>query len=210
MKDILTAALTWTILVAMRLVLIVTGLFVVAVALPFAKTDFTTMTPYGARKGSWVLRKLPKWAWMFGNDIDGTLGDRRGYYAKEATPFGLPATHFLSQCWWLCIRNPTNNLRLTKLFSCNLDDEENEVVLLAGDSYVRDKIGYGGWQFVKAGKLFYAFYGVWEWPVGNRAFVVRVGFKIEPKHNSTDWDLEKGHKRFKGMTARISPYNTIT
>ena len=208
MFDVIKSMTTWTALVAIRIVLIVVGFFVVPFALPFAITDFSTIAPYGQREGYWVLRTLPKWAWLFGNDIDGTLGDRRGYYATEATPFGLSDTHWFSEWWWLCIRNPTNNLRLTKLFSCNVED--NEVVLLGGDSYVRDKIGYGGWQFVKAGEWWYAFYGVWEWPFGTRAFVIRFGFKVEPRHNSMDWDLEKPHKKFKGFTLRISPYNNIT
>lgn len=199
----------WCCLIVARVTLILFGFIIVPIALLQAQTYELTRRPYGARLGTWVYRGLPSWAFIWDNRTDGTLGDTRGYWANEATPFGLPVGHWFSQWWWLCIRNPTNYLRFVPPFSCDVSLEDNRPRLLSGQSYVRDKNGHSGYQFVKSGGYFYSFYYVHQWSE-TRAFVLRIGHKVEPRHGDMSWTYKNVTKRFKGFTARISPYNRIT
>lgn len=168
------------------------GLLVVAVAIPF-RVEGKSLSD-----GRPIVN-LPKWCWLFGNDYDGLLGDKRGWW-KDNTPFNLPVDHFLSMYWWAAIRNPVNNMRLTSLYSCPVD---GSVITYVGDKRVRDKAGQEGWQFVtttKGGKKWYGFYWVHLWS-DKRAFVVRFGFKTEPS--------DEGSKESQGMTTKINPYKSI-
>lgn len=171
------------------------GLVIVPVALLF---------PNGAASVSdgRPIVVLPDWAWLWSNSFDGSLGDKRGWWDKH-TPFGLGAKHFFSQFWWLAIRNPVNNLRRTRIFSCPVSECYVDFV---GQFEVADKPGKTGWQFVTAEhkrteRTWHGFYGVW--PYGNsRAVVVRLGFKIKPEHEIT-------HELPKGFTFRVNPWKKI-
>ena len=190
-----------------KLSMAVIGLFVVAVALPFRKGETKWLSSSHNEAYEWGVITLPKWAWLWSNDSDGSLGDSRGWWAKNAV-FGLPHTSYFAQWWWLCIRNPVNNLRYTKLMSCDVSKAE---ITHQGDYFVRDKPDFAGYQFVVAtveGRSYYGLYIVHQWNE-ERAFVLRAGFKVEPRHAKTDWGSEKPHKRHKGFTFRISPYNEI-
>lgn len=76
----------WLFLLACDLVLLILGLVVVAVAIPFR-------VPGVSVSDGRSIVNLPRWAWLFGNDYDGLLGDKRGWWA-ENTPFGWVATSF--------------------------------------------------------------------------------------------------------------------
>lgn len=188
--------LEWLFLIAFRLVLIVLGLFVVPVALLFTRggTSVSDGRP---------IEILPDWAWLWSNDFDGTLGDKRRWWDVHA-PFGLGAHHFFSKFIWLAVRNPVNNLRRTSMFSCPVD---MCYIDFAGKATVEDKPGMGGWQFVQAEharteQVWSGFYWVHEWSA-TRALVVRVGFKIKPSHDESVGEPPKG------FTVRLNPWKKL-
>ena len=194
-------------LLAVKLATAIVGLLVVAVALPFRTGETKQLHSSHNYSYEWGVVTLPKWAWLWSNDSDGSLGDSRGWWAAN-TIFGLNHQSFFAQWWWLCIRNPANNLRYTKLMSCDVSKAE---ITCEGASFVRDKPDGAGSQFVTAevgGRKYYGLYVVHQWS-DTRAFVLRIGFKVEPRHAATNWDKESPHKRHKGFTFRISPYNEI-
>lgn len=187
--------LKWLFLFVVRAVLMVLGLVVVPVALPFTKW---TVSVSDRRN----IEVLPDWAWLWSNDFDGTLGDRRGWWDAHA-PFGLGSYHFLSKFIWLALRNPVNNLRRTDWFSCPVRDC---YVMYIGKFNVEDKVGKTGWQFVvaehmKTEKEWHGFYWVHPWNA-ERALVVRAGFKIKPGH-------EDGNEPPKGFTFRFNPWKKL-
>lgn len=187
--------LSWLFLIAVRLVLIALGLVVTPVALLF-ETSSSSVSD-----GRPIL-VLPDWAWLWSNDFDGSLGDKRGWWDAHA-PFGLGAHHFLSKFIWLAVRNPVNNLRRTDWFSCPVKDCYIDHL---GSAVVEDKPGKGGWQLVEAEhqiteERWYGFYWVHEWNE-RRALVVRLGFKIKPEHA----DKEEPPK---GFTVRLNPWKEL-
>lgn len=185
----------WVLLLLMRVVLILLGLVVVPLALPFRDWGKSDSDGRG-------ITVLPRWAWLWSNDFDGSTGDKRGWWASH-TPFGLSTHHWFSQFWWLAIRNPVNNLRKTRFGSCPVS---GCFIYWSGDFKVRDKKGGQGTRMTMAkhrvtGKKWYGFYMVHEWS-DTRAFVVRLGFKIEPWH-------ENGDEPPKGFTFKINPWKAI-
>lgn len=193
MLDICKALAQWVFLLLSNVVLDLLGLFVVAAAIPF-RVDAVS-----GSDGRPIVN-LPKWVWLFGNDYDGLLGDKRGWWA-ENTPFGWPVDSFLAMWWWAAIRNPVNNMRFVKLWQAPV---VGSTINYKGDYTVEDHPGQAGWQFViveNGGKRWYGFYWVHQWS-GTRAFVVRFGFKVKPSHAGT-------HEEPKGMTTKINPYKAI-
>lgn len=210
---ILFASLQWLALLVVRVVLILVGLPVVAIALPFA-------VPGVSRSDGRPIWNLPGWAWLFGNDFDGLDGDKRRWWADNCDDlvlFGLlpllrrlgfsvdwlDADSWLARWWWAAVRNPVNNLRLVPGFNCPISEC---LIRFLGASVVEDKPGYSGWQFVAARHAggrsrWYGFYLVHQWNT-SRAFVLRLGYKIKPEHEGSD---EPG----KGMTFKINPFKAI-
>lgn len=208
------AGLQWLGLVVLRLVLIVLGLPVVALAVPFpvAGVSLSDGRP---------IVNLRRWAWLFGNDFDGLDGDKRNWWADNCDalvlfgllpllrrlglPIGsLPVTSWLARWWWAALRNPVNNMRLLPVFSCPVGECLIEHL---GAALVEDKPGQAGWQFVsarRAGGLarWYGLYCVWQL-TGERAFVLRLGFKIKPEH------AQLAGEPAKGMTFKLNPWKSI-
>lgn len=193
-RDYCIAAIQWAVVFALRLALVLAGLVMVAVALPF-RADNQSVSD-----GRYIVN-LPRWAWIWGNDYDGLLGDKRGWWADN-TPFGLPAHHWFSMWWWAAIRNPANNMRRLWLFSCPAG---SCVIDYIGDREVEDDPGKGGWRFTRArlGKMrWYGFYLVKEWtPL--RGLVVQIGFKIKPSHAGDPKAKEKG------FTVEVNPWKDL-
>ena len=200
-KDVVKALLQWTLLAIVRLVFIVLGFIVVAVAIPFR-------VPEESVSDGRPIVNLPKWAWVWGNDHDGLLGDKRHWWADN-TPFGVDVNSFLAMYWWTAIRNPANNMRHLSWFSAPIVGSTIEYV---GDYVVEDRPREGGWHFTKTkneGKTYYGFHAVWEWKgifgkltKHERGFVLRLGFKVKPEHQDQD-------EPRKGMTFRIIPWKIL-
>ena len=75
-----------------------------------------------------------------------------------------------------------------------------------GDYEVEDDPGKGGMQFVKCtavgtGKSYYGFYFVWQWNA-LRCLMIRIGFKVFPRHAGTDEEP-------KGLTYRLNPWKKL-
>lgn len=192
--DYIKAGMQTTFCLMANIVLILLGLIVVAIALPFREAD-------NSLSDGRPIVNLRTWAWLWGNDFDGALGDKRGWWAAH-TPFGLPVDHFVSMYWWLAIRNPANNKRRVSLFSAPI---VGSTITYVGNYNVADRPGQGGWQFVKLvdrkGRCYYGFYLVLQYS-NTRAFVIRLGFKIKPDHQGTA-------ELAKGMTVRVNPWKSI-
>lgn len=192
-KDVVKALLQWVFLLFFRIIGIVIGLVVVAIAIQFRVEGVSGSD--GRR-----IVNLPKWAWMWGNDFDGLLGDKRGWWDNN-TPFGVKPDSFLAMYWWAAIRNPANNMRFMDMFSAPVVGSK---ITYTGDYVVEDEVGGGGWQFVRAeqdGKKWYGCYYVKEWR-GGKGTVVRFGFKLKPSHANT---VEPR----KGLTYRFFPWKTL-
>ncbi|MCQ4270255.1 hypothetical protein NA655_04380 [Pseudomonas kuykendallii] len=171
----LPSGLTWRLLasglvqtlglLALRLLLIAVGLFVVPMALPWCNTNQSTRTPFTEALGDWLLITLPGWAWLWSNDRDGAAGDKRGWWHTHA-PFALGAYHWLSQLLWLAYRNPANNARFTRLMGCPVTECDMQ---FWGDETVEDDPGKGGMRLLVAthretARRYVGFYWVHEWP----------------------------------------------
>ncbi|WP_282338506.1 hypothetical protein [Pseudomonas sp. PS02288] len=195
-------------LLALRLLLIVIGLVVVPMALPWRTTNEASRTPFTDAIGDWLLVTLPGWAWLWSNDRDGAAGDKRGWWHTHA-PFALGAYHWFSQLLWLAYRNPANNARFTRVMGCPVTECDMQ---FWGDETVEDDPGKGGLRLLVAthresGRRYVGLYWVHEWSV-RRALVVQIGFKGEP----SDWAEDYGAdltRQWKGFTFEINPFKGI-
>lgn len=190
---ILRALAQWSWLIIARLAGILSGFLMVALAIPFR-------VPAVSLSDGRAIVNLPRWAWLWGNDFDGLLGDKRGWWA-ENTPFGWAVDSFAAMWWWAAFRNPANNMRLLEAFSAPVIDSK---ITYRGRYVVEDKPGMGGWQFViveNDGKRWFGFYWVHEWST-TRAFVIRLGFKVKPSHQGAN-------EPRKGLTFKFNPAKSI-
>lgn len=219
LKAIALAVVVWITLAFVRTVLILIGIPLSVLAVFFYQPQ--TSVKYPGR----TIYNAPRWLWLWGNDADGMTGDSRGWWhenADQAMFFGLfpflrrwfpnipmfDSTHFISMWYWLALRNPVNNLRYVNLINCVPADYN--ITLLAGQEFVADKPGLGGFQFVQALPKVkrlpffplpvFGFYFVHEWS-STRAFVIRLGHKIEPRHADTTEP--------KGMVFKLNAYKSI-
>lgn len=204
---VLRAAVQWAFFLPLRVILILLGVLVVPLALPLIKVQ-GPVVPFTQAPGNWWLATLPSWAWLWSNDRDGALGDKRGWWHLNA-PFGLGAYHWFSQLWWLAIRNPANNMRFSPWFSCPLTECTYRYW---GNETVKDRPGQGGQRLLLAthrqtGRRYYGFYGVWQWSAA-RAVVVQLGFKPEPSDWLEDY-RDDPSRQWKGLTFEINLYKDI-
>jgi len=208
LEHLIRAAIQWLLLFPVRVVLILLGVLVVPLALPFVQSAGTWM-PFTQAPGNWRLVTLPDWAWLWSNDRDGALGDKRGWWHLNAL-FGLGAYHPFSMFWWLALRNPANNMRFSPLFGCPVTECDYRYW---GDENVEDRPGQGGRRFLLAthkrtGRRYYGFYGVWQWSA-TRALVMQIGFKGEPKDWAEDYTADLS-RQWAGMTFEINPLKDIS
>ncbi|MDM1710625.1 hypothetical protein HX137_08220 [Pseudomonas sp. 165] len=208
LKHLIQAAAQWLLLFPVRVALILIGLVVVPLAMPLLVTEGPPV-PFTQAPGNWQFKRLPGWAWLWSNDRDGAVGDKRGWWHLNA-PFGLGAYHPLSMFVWLALRNPANNMRFTRWLGCPVTECDYRYW---GDENVEDRPGEGGRRLLlathkKTGRRYYGFYGVWQWST-TRAVVIQIGFKGEPKDWAEDYtgDLSR---QWAGMTFEINLYKDIS
>lgn len=206
--DLISAVLLTLALALYRGVMYLLGLILQPLAIQFAKEYKETSVKFSQfpQHGVWYKRTAPKWLFPWGNERDGFLGDKRGWWANERDG---GEESFKSQYLWSAIRNPCNNMRFMPLSSCNA--KTSVIKLLAGDEYVKDKVGNEGWQFVRAidenNIPYYGFYLVKARKDNpTTAIVIRIGFKIEPRHSKeyADVPTEPFGSYYKGMTFRFA------
>lgn len=140
----------------------------------------------------WYMRKLPKWAWVWDNDRDGSLGDKRGWWREKV---GNPESNW-NQYRWLALRNPANNLRHMWPFYVNGKDLVKDYF---GDYRVDDDPGKGGWQFVWSGWRT-GFYLINQYGRLHRALEIRTGWKLRP---------EPQQDKAVGFTVLIHPWRRL-
>lgn len=183
----LGAALIWSVLFPVRIILVIMGLPIVAIALPFATERETDRV---ASWDQWRLIRLPWWAWLWDNKRDGAMGDVRGTYPDRQAP-DWADTEYLLAYNWLALRNPVNNFsRWLPLASVDINGRVSEALSVGDDHLFLRVIGRWGipyyqfmWQF-------------WDdhW--------LKLGHKIDLKYNTKDWTEDPISAR-KGFTFRI-------
>lgn len=186
----------WVILFALRVAVIVCGYPAVLIALPFAKEQKSCRPKKWAE---WKLINLPMWAWPWDNKRDGCLGDTSGkYWFTQANAKG----DFWKMYEWLALRNPANNFsRFLPLLSANISGKK--VNLLAGKQVGNSTPGF---MFCKVDGLpYWAFWYVAAKVKNGRRWNIRLGHKVEPRHNGADWSSDP-QKAIKGFTFRISRF----
>lgn len=176
--DIVIITIQWSMLLVIRIILIIIGLVIVPMALPFRKHHLDTRKNFTEhnRTKFWELVTLPKWAWIWSNDRDGALGDKRGWWDKECGD----SRSFSCMFKWLALRNPAHNTTFTAL-SSNVC--KSAVVCIGGLLEQDFKDIDDGWQLLKtAGSRIprYHLYIV-KPKIG---LYVNIGHKIKLKHNN--------------------------
>ena len=183
-----------------QLPFMIAGIFIIPIALLFRKEGAAYyVVDFAGHKDCYNMVNLPSWAWLWDNEWDGAMGDDQLRYWNRDRPECLAGSGFLKMYFWLAFRNPINNLSRF-YFSCDVSKETPK--LIAGDFDVRDKKGYEGWQLVRAGwKLGFYYVQANNKP---KAWVSRIGFKIEPRAVMQVWDDPK--KALKGCTFKPFMY----
>lgn len=208
---IVRACIIWLFQFVAQLIGIIMGIFLMPIFLLFVDDSKKEATYKTNGVNEWWLRTLPKFAMLWDNKIDGTLGDDDCRWAGRDIPFGLKNTSFLGQYWWMAFRNPFNYF---KRFVLACDVRKNKVEKVAGQDYVRDDLQSTGWQFLKCGNgilPYYTFYGVWKWKWSDtHAVVIQLGNKFDLQDNFKEYPSEQEYKYFKGFTFEISMYKDIS
>lgn len=221
-KSVAEAVAGWTFSLIIRIPLFILGLIVVPIGLCFPKVNEDSSRPFTQHHTdrNWKHVGLPKAFWLWSNDRDGAMGDKRGWW------FNRHGDTFYSRFRWMALRNPVNNMRFWDLTAINM--YTTEVELLAGQSHVgEDDDGSGmGWHFVGAKgtkRKFYGFrYVSQEYPkwlvkiipwLAERVFTIRIGAKLKVKYNEefltneAEEASEDNYERaWKGFTFRINPF----
>jgi hypothetical protein len=175
----------------LRVFLIILGLFIVPIAIPFAVKQKSN-----SDAGQEILTYNGLF-WLWGNDHDGLLGDRRAKWSRiwfeevhpklkwlSWTKLVTPKTEcFMAKYIWAAFRNPANNLRFCKLYKCDL--ERCEPQDWVGDKVVSDRVGRAGkhfiWAYPRKSMLPYCgYYCVRMWSEKQiKCIRIRLGFKID-------------------------------
>src|SRR5690554_1981626 len=113
LNDILKATKQWLFLLFFRLLGIISGLVIVAIAIPFRKEGVSLSD---GRK----IVNLPKWAWLWGNDFDGLLGDKRGWWEeKDRKSTRLNSSHVRNSYAVFCLKKKMINALVSKTIDEN-------------------------------------------------------------------------------------------
>lgn len=144
---------------------------------------------------------LQRFLWLFGNEEDGALGDRRGWWSNNVKG---KERNFWNKYWWLTIRNPANNAsRYTKLYSCMVNDcnieywydykTPDDSPLVLGKHFViatdrnTDHKYYGYRNVMTLFKKYTDSYTGW-------ALNIVLGFKLKPSHADNFQAPDDAHK----------------
>lgn len=189
---------------ALRIVVMLLGLPLVAIGIPFRREFPETRSPFTqfTSRGDWMLVRLPWWLRPWDNESDGLYGDKRGYWSNVRD--GQHAS-FLSMWLWAAVRNPAN------YFSRNtiaIDVTKRGVVKLWGDDDVIEEPGHRNAQFLRSGN-FYRLFVSWALPGRpDKAFMIDIGWKMKLEHNSLPADAPE-KERLRGFTFTISPWKHL-
>ena len=140
-----------------------TGIFIVAVALPF------TYFLGEKNEAGWQMERLRwRWSWPWSNDYDGVQGQKNG---KNYTRF--PLGSYLGNYSWTALRNPFNN---AGRFWLGIDYNKVELLTLVGTPDVdADIVGFCHYRIKCKNRNFY-FPG---FAYCSGKWVVRLGYKAK-------------------------------
>lgn len=193
-----------TLLITLKAALWVLGWVVVPLALlfrdkyPTSRRKGRVIDSNGVQHSYWMkFYSLPKWAWLWGNDEEGTAS-LMPYYWWQCEG---KADTFWNQLYWLQIRNPVNNLRFTKLFQLDLIGSTNYTKL--GKNYEFTV------SLSPSGRKYYTFRYRRSWIYkGKRVdFIVHLGFKAliyTLNRRRFQKDLP-AHIRYRGFGVQLIP-----
>lgn len=180
-SDIFTILCTFI----LRMLVVFLGVFIVAIALPFAKAE-------GQRnEKGWQMVKLPRWAWLWSNDHDGVEGEKEcRYQIRDGYGFG-----FWARYNWTALRNPANNF---SRYIIGFHFKEVKEIEWIGNRPDADDDRLG-WTYNRAlvmdGEDAYWIPG---WTYTNKKHCWSFGWKI--RHTRPE------HKAQIGFTTTIGPY----
>lgn len=164
-----------------RMVMVLAGLLIVAVALPWSYTEGYT------NLAGWQMRKLPRWAWLWSNDHDGIEGDTEGrYQVRDGYGFG-----WWPRYNWAALRNPANNFS-RHVIGFHFGKVERIEWNGSRPDADDDRIG---WTYNRA-----LVGGLWlpGWTWTTRRWCWSFGWKI--RHSRPSWKAQIG------FTTTIGPY----
>lgn len=216
----------WPVQFCAGIIVDILGLFIVPFVIRDAKID-TAVKPvhwtYTDKDGElhtgtwWLLTvALSHWAWLWSNDRDGLLGDKRGWYATEVAK-GHPE-EFRHKYWWAAIRNPGNNLRFVEWNSCYIPSCDFETY--GSNPSASNEPKGKGWQFtiakkIKGYRFYFGFtawipYSFWK----GRGLLIKLGNKINGESEEANYGPEKVNPKtrwerlefFKGCAFYANPF----
>ncbi len=208
--NILLATIFFVVSFVVQLLGIISGLFVVPIALLFPDVDKSKQIPFKYPLGFWYPVHLKKIFWLWGNEKDGFRGDHQGRWWNRDS-YSWLNTDYKKMVFWGAIRNPANNLKRLVL---GCDVRHYVITTLVGNDFVRDNLTDYGFQFVKAtpvnGHGFPRYHLYWVVPYGKsgRGLVIELGNKVRKEHNQATYDFEQDY--FKGVTWELNPVKDIS
>jgi hypothetical protein len=172
----------YLILVLLDWLLAILGLVIVPIALLFTPRKATN---------------LPRWAWLWDNDVDGLNGDS-GWQDKHPETY----SSFFWRFWWLAIRNRTTNFG-RRIAGYTLTTQP----FFKGNPFIGNGKGKPtGWTFIWVPREAFCFYLVAPWFNGKKCLRIYLGWKCLP-------DNSKGVPIWKparcSLVYSISPFATF-
>jgi hypothetical protein len=204
--------LFWSVTFAIaNLGMILLGLPIVALALPFRVQHPETDKPFRQFPGVWRLVTLPAWAKPWDNIFDGCLGDQRGWWNDNCLKkYGKPATAFYPMWVWMAVRNSANYFsRVTS--GCDMG--RCVVTKLAGDDEVEQVAGKSQWNFLVAtrddGMEYHRLHCIFPfWFDPKHCIEINIGWKIDLGDNLVPKDAPIDD-RIIGFVFRASPWKAL-
>lgn len=181
-----------------KIPLFLAGLLVVAVLIPFRKTDESTRLPNG-----WVFTNFGTW---WGNPFDGLMGDKRLDYWNDCLAKGWGP--YRSMWHWAAWRNPVNSW---SRMAAGVDVSQCVITKRFGQDVVEADQGLPGWQYLVAthasGKTYPRFFA--EILLGKtHILLIDLGWKIKLSHNGTTPDACP-QDRYKGLVFTVSTWKAL-
>ena len=199
-------------LLILEIPVILLGLLINAIAIPFRYEDRShlndgqprTYTKY-PEHGTWKRIRLPRWALWWDNPYDGLLGDKRGWWANRCRESDRTEYNFLSMYIWSALRNPANYFS-RKVTGCDVSD--CVIKRVAGNvDYVNRYIvkDTTHWQVLDAvdskGRHYPRLMTLIPWSK-KYCIEINIGWKLELKQNGRPKDGDE-QDRLIGNTIRV-------
>jgi hypothetical protein len=159
-----------------KILAVLLGLPIVAIAIPFGKTIIPApkWEGHGGRMitNAWEYRALPSWAqWLWGSDKYGAYGN--AIWTREKNRVG-----WWSQFKWLALRNPVSNMNRLSFFNPLYDPNDLDWI---GKKKIDDVKGKWGFQLIWDTTRWWigGVYIILPYGKTGKCFRLRIGDKLE-------------------------------